>query len=138
MNTKDEKYIENHTKFLNACYLGNLNNVKFYLTDINMRNQIDIDYLNGSALKNAFSGGHLHIIKYLTTSPELKKTINIVGVRDECAISACSSNKLEALKYLLSLPSIQKIGMDYNLIFIESSVKPRSSERGCKDDKPSA
>ena len=122
---KDLTSIQLNDELLNACQKGNLEIVKYILTNpdfvkyiltnpdlkkysnINDKNNKVRDALICSCIK-----GHLAIVKYLLTSPDLKEHVN-VNDKDNIGgytnlIYACMYDRLDLVKYLLTSPDLKE------------------------------
>jgi ankyrin repeat protein len=96
------------TMFLGACYHGNLEQVKFFLTYPNLKKHVNIHADDDLAFYHACSEGRLEVVKYLLSSKELKENVNIHTENDIGFRAACACQQLEVVKYFIFDCDIKK------------------------------
>lgn len=111
---------EINEEFMQACHTGNLNLVKFLLTDNNIPFKAQFYYLNKqcdyiNSLLIVCKNNHLNIIEYFFTSDELKDRKKADGeVLAGLSVAAAYGN-LDIVKFLLKNENIEYIDINSNI-----------------------
>jgi hypothetical protein len=123
-----EQKIQSHNKFfikyrkkskssmnyelLSACRKGELEEVKYILTNPELKVHADINFEDKVTMENALSeaceSGNLDIVDYLLFSKELKENINIEKSIDSAFYEAFRNGHVHILKYLIFQAKIKK------------------------------
>jgi ankyrin repeat protein len=114
MNNEDLLYnqyknfgiIDLQSEFSQACRQGELDKIKFFLTNTQLSKNVDVHYNEDDALHGACSNGHLAVVDYLLTSPELKEHADIHACLDWALSTAARAGNLDIVKYLLTSPKL--------------------------------
>ena len=107
---KNGKNELNH-HLIKACKDGHLEDVKYLLTDWNLKEYAEYANTcmwNDSGFRFACFGGNLEIVKYLLTSSDLKEHADVHSDDDNGFRYACNSGKMEVIKYLIFDYNIEK------------------------------
>ena len=94
--------------FIDSCYEGRLEVVKYLLTSPDLKEHADIHAQDDYGFRTACVNGHLEVVKYLLTSPELKEHADIHADNDYGFRLACANGQLEIVKFLILDMSIEK------------------------------
>ncbi len=101
-----------------ACVSGDLEEVKYYLTNPRLLFHANIHEIN--PLRHACQFGYLDIVQYLLTSPELKEHACASNEEEIFLYSAVYNKQLSVVKYLLESPDLTikpNIHVDNDMIF---------------------
>ena len=88
--------------FIDSCFDGHLEVVKYLLTSPDLKEHANIHANNDNGFINTCFDGHLEIVKYLLTSADLKEHADIHADNDYGFRLACENGHLEIVKYLLT------------------------------------
>lgn len=99
--------IDLHSEFSQASRRGELDKIKFFLTNNKLSKNVDIHYNEDDALHSACSNGHLAVVDYFLTSPDLQEHADIHACLDWALNTAAQQGELEIVKYLLTSPKLK-------------------------------
>lgn len=94
--------------FSRACFDGNMDAVKYFLTSPDVKEHIDIHYDNDDGLFHACNTGKFEVIKYLLTSPELKEHANIHADNDWIFSAIYAKKRTDVIRFLVFDMNIEK------------------------------
>ena len=101
-------------ELITACFMGDLNTVKYLLTSPELKEHADIhhtDKYGQNSLMWACTRSHIDIVKYLLTSSDLKEHSNINN-KDKDGVNvliiACRNGYLDIVKYLLTSSDLKE------------------------------
>lgn len=112
-------------KFLGACKRGDLNAVKFLLTNKEIPHNVSTNKIMEEGLSIACRTPYIEIIKYLTQSWELDKRVVFHDKEIKNFKLLCAQGSLENVKYVVENPFLENIYTNDYLLegCIEASEK---------------
>ncbi len=99
---------ELNQKFINACVLGNLSELKYLLNDFSLREYTNTINNKNEGLVIAAENGYLDMVVYLLSS-ELNDPADIRYDNYKAFKMACFNGNLDIVKYLLTSQDIKEI-----------------------------
>jgi len=98
----DSYSIERLENYLSdACFLGHIDKVKYLIEEKN----VDINFNDDEAIREACRSGNLNVVQYLLTSPTINKHSNVNNFSENginALASASIGGHLNVVKYLLT------------------------------------
>ena len=94
--------------FINACYLGQIDVIKYVLSSKDLKEHANIHTDNDDGFKVACGKGYLDVVKYLLSSKELKDKIDIHTNEDIGFRHSCVCQHFDILKYFILEAGIEK------------------------------